>query len=93
MVATAFLVRSFHLEQIHTNMCEIKLKKQNAYGSWIFIGVIKNLKAKLGPSPMPSLRIILDSIISPDPVGDGFVLLLLLGKLLLNKEGLVRRLN
>ena len=36
-----------------------------------------------------------DSIISPhpDPVGDGPVLLLLLGKLLLNKEGLVRRLN
>ena len=36
-----------------------------------------------------------DSIVSPhpDPVGDGPVLLLLLGKLLLNKECLVRRLN
>jgi hypothetical protein len=51
------------------------------------------LETELGAAPVPALRIVPDGVVGAhaDPVGDGAVLALLLGQLLLDPEGLVGR--
>ena len=52
-----------------------------------------DLEPELGAAPVPALRVVPDGVVGPhaDPVGDGAVLALLLGQLLLDAEGLVGR--
>ncbi len=53
------------------------------------------LKLKLGPPPVPPLGVVADgvAVAHSDPLGNGPVLLQLLGQLLLDTEGLVGRLK
>jgi hypothetical protein len=53
------------------------------------------LQLQLGPPPVAPLGVVADGVAGPhaDPLGNGPVLLELLGQLRLNPEGLVRRLG
>ncbi len=55
----------------------------------------EDLELELGPPPVPALGVVSDCVAGPhpDPLGNGTILLQLLGELGLNSESLVSRLQ
>ena len=57
--------------------------------------MIEDLELELGPPPVPALGVVSDRVAGPhpDPLGNGTILLQLLGELGLDSESLVSRLE